>query len=111
MVQMPSQNILFFAVVFFRATPTAYGGSQGRGPIGAVAARLHHSSRQCRIINPLSRARDQTQNLGFVNNCATTETPSKHFTGHISRGYKMHTLLNLQHVKSKNGYPKGLVHT
>ena len=27
----------------FRATPTAYGGSQARGPIGAVAVGLHHS--------------------------------------------------------------------
>ena len=27
----------------FRATPMAYGGSQARGQIGAVAARLHHS--------------------------------------------------------------------
>ena len=53
----------------------AYGGSQARGQIGAVAAslhhshsnrgskprlRLHHSSRQCQILNPLSKARDQT---------------------------------------------------
>ena len=27
----------------FRATPTAYGVSQARGRIGAVAAGLHHS--------------------------------------------------------------------
>ena len=27
----------------FRATPTAYGSSQARGGIGAVAASLHHS--------------------------------------------------------------------
>ena len=26
-----------------RAAPTAYGGSQARGQIGAVAASLHHS--------------------------------------------------------------------
>ena len=31
----------FFA--FSRAAPTAYGGSQDRGRIGAVAASLHHS--------------------------------------------------------------------
>ena len=29
---------------FFRATPTAYVGSQARGWMGAVAAGLHHSS-------------------------------------------------------------------
>ena len=28
---------------FLRAAPTAYGGSQSRGPIRAVAASLHHS--------------------------------------------------------------------
>ena len=48
--------------------PSAYGGSQARGPIGAATARLyqsricdlHHSSQQCQILNPLSQARDQT---------------------------------------------------
>ena len=29
--------------LFFRATPTAYGGSQARGRIRAVAASLRHS--------------------------------------------------------------------
>ena len=28
---------IFYFFVFSRATPTAYGGSQARGPIGAVA--------------------------------------------------------------------------
>ena len=55
------------------AVPAAYGGSQARGRMGAVAASLHHShsnvgsesdlyhsSRQCQILNPLSKARDQT---------------------------------------------------
>ena len=37
--------ILFYFILFyyFRATPTVYGSSQARGPIGAVAASLHHS--------------------------------------------------------------------
>ena len=54
-------------------TPVAYGSSQARGQIGAqplaytkVTAMpdpscvfdLHHSSRQCRILNSLSEARD-----------------------------------------------------
>ena len=38
---------LFFVFCFFfcfsRAAPLAYGGSQARGPIGAVAAGLRHS--------------------------------------------------------------------
>ena len=56
----------------------AYGSSQARGRIAAVATglrqshsnadpslvcNLHHSSRQHRILNPLSEARDQTCNL------------------------------------------------
>jgi len=34
---------LFLSFCLFRATPTAYGGSQARGPIRAVAAGLRHS--------------------------------------------------------------------
>ena len=34
---------IFFLCVLFRTTPTAYGGSQARGPIRAIAAGLHHS--------------------------------------------------------------------
>ena len=33
----------FFFFCIFRAAPAAYGGSQARGLIGAVAAGLHHS--------------------------------------------------------------------
>ena len=33
-------SLFFFS---FRAIPTAYGGSQARGRIGAVATGLHHS--------------------------------------------------------------------
>ena len=39
-------GFLFFGVFFFllfRAAPEAYGGSQARGLLGAVAAGLHHS--------------------------------------------------------------------
>ena len=60
------------------AVPVAYGGSQARAPVGAVAASLchshsnirsepvcdlHHSSGQRRILNLLSEARDRTHNL------------------------------------------------
>ena len=72
----------------------AYGGSQTRGLIRAVAASLHtatamwdpshvynlyHSSRQCWILNPLSEPRDQTHNLMVPSrihfHCATTGPP------------------------------------
>ena len=33
----------FFLFFLFRAALAAYGGSQARGQIGAVAASLHHS--------------------------------------------------------------------
>ena len=39
----------------FWAAPTAYGGFQARGQIEATAAGLHHSLRQRRILNPLSK--------------------------------------------------------
>ena len=66
--------VLFFCLfVLFMATPMAYGGSQARDLIGAIAAGLRqtHSnagSELCRrpipqpmaaqILNPLSEARD-----------------------------------------------------
>ena len=40
--------ILFFSNFIFRAVPVAYGGSQARGQIGAVAAGLHHSHSNAR---------------------------------------------------------------
>ena len=78
--------VAFFAVVlsvlcffaFFRAALEAYGGSQARGQIRAVAASLHHSHSnrdlsgvcdlhhsawQCQIFNPLIKTRDQTHIL------------------------------------------------
>ena len=40
-----AKNFIYLFVFFchFRATPMAYGGSQARGPIRAVATSLHHS--------------------------------------------------------------------
>ena len=72
--------ILFVCFVFSRAKLVAHGGSQARGRIElqlpaytrATATAtwdpsrvcdLHHSLRQCRILNPLSEARDRTCNL------------------------------------------------
>ena len=63
--QLQQCQILFFLFVFcvFTATPKAYGNSQARGPIGTTVAILHHSSQQHWILNPLSKARDQTHVL------------------------------------------------
>ena len=64
----------FQTLCFCRAAPAACGGSQARGRIGTVVTGLHHShshagskpvcdlhhsSRQCWPLNPLSEARDQ----------------------------------------------------
>ena len=38
----------FFFLVFSRATPAAYGGSQNRGQFGTVVASLHHSHSNAR---------------------------------------------------------------
>ena len=66
-------------LLFFRAASTAYGSSQARGHIGAVAAGLHHSSWQHQILDPLSKARDGTHILLDTSQirfcCATMVTP------------------------------------
>ena len=36
-------SVFFFVFCLFMAAPKAYGGSQARGLIGAIAAGLHHS--------------------------------------------------------------------
>ena len=77
----------------FKAAPAAYGISQARGPIRAAAARaaaratrepshvcdLCYSSQQHWILNPLTKARDQTHVLmdtgQFCYHLATMGTP------------------------------------
>jgi len=44
--KMKNLDLFYFIYLFLsfsRAAPVAYGGSQARGPIGAVAASLRHS--------------------------------------------------------------------
>ena len=71
----------YFIFIFplFRATPTAYGGSQARSQVGAIAAGLHHSSGPCLILNPLSKTRDRTHILTDTSwihfRCTTSGTP------------------------------------
>ena len=60
----------YLFILHFRAAPMAYGSSHSRGRIGAIAVtetqdpgfncNLHWSSQQLQIVNPLSKARDQT---------------------------------------------------
>ena len=78
LLQMALKNTIITIIIIlsFRAAPVAYGSSQARGPVRAAAAslrqshsnsgyepRLHHSSRQHRILNPVGEARDWTRTL------------------------------------------------
>ena len=79
-IENPKESFFFFFGLFFvfRASPAAYGGFQARDQIGAVAASLRQSHSNAgsklhlrptpqltasQIPYPLSKARDQTQNL------------------------------------------------
>ena len=42
-------SILFYFILFFRAAPVAYGGSQYKVRIGATAAGRHHSHSNTRF--------------------------------------------------------------
>ena len=93
-------KVYFWCFVLFclRATPAAYGSSQlgvksklqlaayaiaTATPDLSLICNLHHSSRHCRILNPLSEARDQIHILmdasWVLTHLATTETPEKLF--------------------------------
>ena len=57
---------IFNFFLIFRATPTAHGGSQARGQIGAVAAGLHPShsnagSEPCLWLTPQLMAMQDSQ--------------------------------------------------
>ena len=54
--------VRIYIYVFFRATPAAYGGSQTRGPIGAVADSLRQSHSNHEI-----RATSATYNTAHSN--------------------------------------------
>ena len=66
---MGPKTIFFF--FFFKAASLAYGSSQTRDQIGAVAFGLYHSSQQGWILNPLSETRDQ--------NCILIHASQIHF--------------------------------
>ena len=69
----------FFFFLLFRALPVAYGGSQARGSNRSYSCRPTPQPQQCRILNPLSKPRDQTHILLDTNLVrypwATTATP------------------------------------
>ena len=83
---------------FLRAAPMAYGSSQTRAQIRAIAARLYHSSQQCQILDPLIKARDQTFILMDTSrihfHCATTGTPYA-FLDQASSSCSQHSILTV----------------
>ena len=97
---------------FFRSFRMAYESPQARGRIGAIAVGLCHShsnigsepclqptprSWHCRILNPLSKARDRTgvlmdtSRIGFC--CAMTGTPKVIFDGRLWLEILCHPLI------------------
>ena len=71
--------VLFgFLFVFFRVAPAAYGGSQVRSWIKAVAAGLYHSHSNARSLTHWVRPGMESESswmlVGFVNSWATTGT-------------------------------------
>ena len=82
----------------------AYGGFQARSQIRAVAADLHHSSQQCQILNPLSKATDRTHDLMVPRQnyfrCAMMGTPFSFLALEIFRViFEMH----LEEVVERGG--------
>ena len=105
----PDSFSFFFSFLsFFRAAPSSCGSSQAKVQLLAFATAtamqnpnhifdLHHSSRQCWILKPLSKARDQTQVLmdtsqvhnllsqkGTPRTCISNKLPAQgpHFENH-----------------------------
>ena len=107
----------FLFLLFFRAAPSAYGGSQARGRIRATAAGLHHSSWQHWILHPLSEAGDRTCNLMVPGPmcvlCAMSELPDGLLLSHCSffilffllGPYPRHMEVSRLRVKSEPSLP------
>ena len=109
MLEVKHFFVLLFVFCLFRATSAAYGVSQARGLIGAVATGytratvmwdlshicdLHHSSQQCQILNPLSKARDPTHILMDTSKihfcCTTMGTPRiSNFKDNTVKNFKL----------------------
>ena len=67
----------------FRVVPAAFGGSQARGPIGAVATGLHHRLSNARSLThwagPGIELKSSWLLVRFANHWATTGTPDPWF--------------------------------
>ena len=82
----------------------AYGDSQDKDSIAAVAVSLHHSSRQHQIHNPLGEARDRTYVLmdtSWVSyHWATKGTPElSHYYSNVNK-FMFDILIQYSNFKS-----------
>ena len=70
-VSLPLYSFLVLLFLLFRPAPSAYGGSQDRGQIGAVAASLHHSQSNAGSLSHWARPGIEPSSswilVGFVN--------------------------------------------
>ena len=71
--------LFFFFFCLFRATPTAYGGSQARGQIGAAATGLRHSHSNAGSLTDWARPGIEPESpwmlVRFANRWALMGTP------------------------------------
>ena len=84
----PKKKVTFF---FFRTTPEAYGSSQDRGPIGAMAVSLHHSHSNTRSLTPWARPGIEPTTswllVGFISGAPQWELPPKTVIFESYRGH------------------------
>ena len=69
--------------------PPAYTTATATQDPSCICDDIHHRSQHCRILNPLSEARDQTRNLMVPSrirfHCAMTGTPGAHVLNRVVR--------------------------
>ena len=71
----PSKNLGFYSIIiifsfcFFRAAPTAHGGSKARSGTGAAAAGLHHSHSSAGSGPPLTYTTAHSSNTRSLTHC------------------------------------------
>ena len=96
---------IFYFVVFLRAAPAAYGGSQARGLFGAVAAGLHHSHSNARSLTHWARPRIKPTSLwilvGFVNHLSHNGISKRGYYFMFLKSLALTTVSSIQKVFSK----------
>ena len=83
-----TDSCLQFASLFLGAIAKAYGSSQARVPIGAIAASLHHSHSNSRSLTHRERPGIEPQTswilVGFITTELQQELPAFHLLDYLS---------------------------